>query len=108
MTEQTMFEVNNKVVDLKKAFPLTIGDHKKILEMGIDITAIGSNEPTIQQQLDQYKFAEYMLQKANPEITVEDFDTLTPADYLKIVVAIGQLSNESMGNAQSNTRGNST
>jgi hypothetical protein len=65
-------QVNGKEADVSKAFPLTIGDLKKLKAAGCDILRwrAGTEPPSE----DVLTMVQYIIQKANPEITESDID----------------------------------
>ena len=65
--------VNGKKADLNKAFPITIGDYKKLKERGLSREILSSAEFDLD---DLSTFCWYFLNKANNDITVEDVDEL--------------------------------
>lgn len=76
-----MLIVNGKEVDLSKALPLQLRDLRKLKrEHGIDfgVNGIGNDIE------DQAKFLTVILQKANPEITEDDVDSLTLAQMNEV------------------------
>lgn len=70
-----IFDINGKKVNLGKAIPLRIGDWRTIKEEhDIDPT----NLTKVMEDFNQLvKLCTYVIQKANPEVTPDDIDTMT-------------------------------
>lgn len=69
------FDLNGKSIDLKKAIPLTIGDIRALKKSGLDILKIGTTDAMGVDQIVTLLL--YVFKKSNPEVTVEDVDTLS-------------------------------
>jgi hypothetical protein len=80
--------VNGKEVDLSKALPLQLRDLRRLKrDFGFELGGLIGNDPE-----KQAGFFQTILQKANPEITPEDVDTLTLSQMHTISAAVGEAS----------------
>lgn len=68
------FVCNGKTCDLSTVLPLKLGDWKKLEQKGLTQDRLAKLSMT-----DLCELVFYVLNKANPEVTMEDIEQLTPA-----------------------------
>lgn len=65
-------EVNGKKINLNLALPLTLGDWRRLEEQGVSATQLAEN-----RMVDTIKLLHYVVTKANPDVTVEDVESVS-------------------------------
>jgi len=84
--------VNGKEVDIKTVLPLTVGDWRKLsMNSGIEPEDVSRG---VLKFFKLVEFIQFIIIKANPEITEEDVDTLSDKDFLTISDEINSISTE--------------
>ena len=81
-----------KVVDLKKAIPLSIADFKELKKQGVDLVAMTRAEAVSLEQLSG--MVSFICKKANPEITDQDVDAMAGSWIVAIATRCNELGNE--------------
>ena len=64
-------EINGKKINLNVALPLTLGDWRRLEEQGVSATKLAEN-----RMADTIKLIHYVAVKANPDITVDDVESV--------------------------------
>jgi hypothetical protein len=86
----TTVTLNGRTIDLTKAFPLTVGDWKRLKKVGV-------TPSTLQQQAKEQDFEviaaylHYAVQKADPTVTMDEIDGLSMKDFAALSAVIGPL-----------------
>lgn len=78
-----MLTINGKTVDESKCFPLVVKDFREMSKLGIDFTNIKPSDID-----SQAKYLAYILSKGNPEVTIDDVDTLLPAEFAELITVL--------------------
>lgn len=74
--------LNGKEVDFSRAFPITLGDFRKLQrDYGANLETIERNPDDVEQLV---KLLLFLCQKANSEVTEADLDMLPMTEMVKI------------------------
>ena len=71
-TKHPTIELNGKSINLNSALPLTLGDWRKLEELGVSASELSENK-----MADTIKLLLYVSNKANSDVTVEDIESVT-------------------------------
>lgn len=76
-----VMSVNGKEADLSKALPLKVKDWRKLKERGVDVVKMSGDNLTLENIIDT---VHYILEKANPDIKIDDVEELDISELVKI------------------------
>lgn len=80
-----IFRCNGKDCDLSTVLPLKLGDWKRLEQKGLDQSKLTNLSMT-----DLCELVHYVLHKANPDVTMDDVEQLTPSEIMPLAEMIGE------------------